>query len=239
MCERPYTIFKWRPGRGEGYRKTEVCQICARTKNVCQTCILDLQFGLPSQLRDAVLAQSDDGLAATVSDANRLHVVQQQLALLDRTEEGMLGAEEIEKLLLIARNIGKNREQPRIKMYQPAKSQVPVHIQQLASKRSAEEAGLDDNNNSTAGVVDLAPPPLPPGVTSLDELSSMMNVDRLPAGIVSFVAKQFSVDEDTVKKDLPVVDKSSSDKSKKPSKGGKFAPKPPPGPPPAFALAQK
>jgi pre-mRNA-splicing factor RBM22/SLT11 len=45
MCDRPFTIFKWRPGRGEGYRKTEVCQVCAKIKNLCQTCILDLQFG--------------------------------------------------------------------------------------------------------------------------------------------------------------------------------------------------
>ena len=47
MCDRPFTVFKWRPGRGEGYRKTEVCQVCAKVKNLCQTCILDLQFGKP------------------------------------------------------------------------------------------------------------------------------------------------------------------------------------------------
>lgn len=232
MCERPYMIFKWKPGRGEGYKKTEVCQICARTKNVCQTCILDLQFGLPSQLRDAVLSQADGGLAATVSEANRNHVVQQQLALLDSTDGGMLGQEENEKLLQIARNIGKNREQPRIKVYQPTKSQaIPSHVQQLAAKRSAEEAGL---NHSTGDNDALAPPPLPPGVNSLDELSSMMNMDRLPSGIVSFVAKQFAVDEDTIKKDLPVK---STEVKKGPSKGGKFTPKPPSGPPPASALA--
>lgn len=45
MCDRPFTLFQWRPGRGEGYRKTEVCQSCARIKNICQTCILDLQYG--------------------------------------------------------------------------------------------------------------------------------------------------------------------------------------------------
>jgi hypothetical protein len=27
MCEKPFTVFKWRPGRGEGYRKTEVNEI--------------------------------------------------------------------------------------------------------------------------------------------------------------------------------------------------------------------
>ena len=25
MCDRPYTVFKWRPGRGESYKRTEVC----------------------------------------------------------------------------------------------------------------------------------------------------------------------------------------------------------------------
>lgn len=24
MCDRPYSVFKWRPGRGQPYRKTEV-----------------------------------------------------------------------------------------------------------------------------------------------------------------------------------------------------------------------
>jgi pre-mRNA-splicing factor RBM22/SLT11 len=45
MCERPYTVFKWRPGRGENYKRTEVCQTCSKIKNICQTCILDLEFG--------------------------------------------------------------------------------------------------------------------------------------------------------------------------------------------------
>lgn len=45
MCERAFTLFKWRPGRGEGYKKTEICSTCSKLKNICQTCILDLQFG--------------------------------------------------------------------------------------------------------------------------------------------------------------------------------------------------
>lgn len=27
------------------YKKTEICQTCAKVKNVCQTCVLDLQYG--------------------------------------------------------------------------------------------------------------------------------------------------------------------------------------------------
>lgn len=37
------------------YKKTEICQTCARAKNICQTCLLDLQYGLPVQVRDQVL----------------------------------------------------------------------------------------------------------------------------------------------------------------------------------------
>jgi pre-mRNA-splicing factor RBM22/SLT11 len=29
-----------------------VCQTCAKLKNVCQTCLFDLDFGLPVELRD-------------------------------------------------------------------------------------------------------------------------------------------------------------------------------------------
>lgn len=46
ICVRPFTIFKWKPGRGEGYKKTEICQTCSKIKNICQTCILDLEFGM-------------------------------------------------------------------------------------------------------------------------------------------------------------------------------------------------
>ena len=33
------------------FKKTEVCQTCAKMKNVCQTCMLDLEYGLPVQVR--------------------------------------------------------------------------------------------------------------------------------------------------------------------------------------------
>lgn len=57
VCERPFTMFRWRPG-GSGMRpkKTEICVTCARAKNVCQTCILDLSYNLPVQVRDVAMA---------------------------------------------------------------------------------------------------------------------------------------------------------------------------------------
>jgi len=37
------------------FKKTEICQTCAKLKNVCQTCIFDLQYG--SDFRHGKLAQ--------------------------------------------------------------------------------------------------------------------------------------------------------------------------------------
>ena len=58
MCMRPFTVFRWRPARGTCFRETNVCQTCARLKNVCQVCLLDLEYGLPSAIRDRMLARA-------------------------------------------------------------------------------------------------------------------------------------------------------------------------------------
>ncbi len=57
ICTRPFTIFRWCPGAKMRYKKTEVCQTCAKLKNVCQTCLLDLEYGLPIQVRTVYTAK--------------------------------------------------------------------------------------------------------------------------------------------------------------------------------------
>ncbi|KAJ2721018.1 Pre-mRNA-splicing factor slt11 [Coemansia sp. Benny D115] len=59
ICSRAFTIFRWLPGRNMRYKKTEICTTCAKLKNVCQTCILDLEYGLPVQARDQALSIQD------------------------------------------------------------------------------------------------------------------------------------------------------------------------------------
>ena len=55
ICKRPFTVFTWKPDANSRYKKTEICPTCSKLKNVCQTCLFDLQFGLPVELRDKFL----------------------------------------------------------------------------------------------------------------------------------------------------------------------------------------
>ncbi|XP_055384543.1 pre-mRNA-splicing factor RBM22 [Condylostylus longicornis] len=73
ICTRPFTIFRWCPGARMRFKKTEICQTCCRLKNVCQTCLLDLEYGLPIQVRDAALKIADQ---LPQSDVNKEYYIQ-------------------------------------------------------------------------------------------------------------------------------------------------------------------
>lgn len=253
MCSRPYTFFKWRPGRGEGYKKTEVCQTCAKTKNVCQTCLLDMQFGLPSQLRDAVLAAQEGALSIPESDVSREYHAQQQMALIASGNNPWLtnNAETPnEKLLKLARSVHENREQPRINL-------PPSFISDSNSnknKRPASEitAEPEPEKNQIGANVLVAPP----GIMNSQQLASA-SMDKLPAGFkvftkvdsasapamneVAFVDN--SKNEKVVKKvDISVIASAKVPESAKTGtdikKKVKLVPKPPSGPPPPSAFAK-
>ncbi|KAL2898845.1 Zinc finger CCCH domain-containing protein 49 [Bienertia sinuspersici] len=70
ICTRPFTVFRWRPGRDARYKKSEICQTCSKLKNVCQVCLLDLEYGLPVQVRDTALSINTND-AIPKSDVNK------------------------------------------------------------------------------------------------------------------------------------------------------------------------
>lgn len=70
ICVRPFTIFRWKAGTKGRYKATVICQSCARMKNVCQTCLFDLEFGLPVQVRDKFM--EEQGQSAITLPASRV-----------------------------------------------------------------------------------------------------------------------------------------------------------------------
>ena len=83
---RPYTVFRWKPGAEARYKKTVICKEVAKAKHVCQVCLLDLDYNLPVQVRDAAMGIAVDPLAPK-SDVGR------EYALTNAAESGALGVE--------------------------------------------------------------------------------------------------------------------------------------------------
>jgi pre-mRNA-splicing factor RBM22/SLT11 len=72
------------------FKRTEICTTCAKIKNVCQTCVLDLQYGLPVQVRDAALGVKN---AAPSSGTNREYYMQN---IEEKLEDGDGGSSMVE-----------------------------------------------------------------------------------------------------------------------------------------------
>ena len=79
VCGRPFTVFRWNPGAGMRFKKTEICTTCAKLKHVCQTCILDLDYQLPTHVRDSALHLQS---AIPTSDINRQYYVNRMEAIM-------------------------------------------------------------------------------------------------------------------------------------------------------------
>ncbi|KAK3362575.1 hypothetical protein B0T25DRAFT_9087 [Lasiosphaeria hispida] len=92
LCTRPFTVFSWAADRAHGRKKrTNICLTCARLKNACQCCIMDLQFGLPIVIRDKALELVSQG---PQSEINREYFAQNNERAI---EEGSVGTEQYEK----------------------------------------------------------------------------------------------------------------------------------------------
>lgn len=91
ICTRPFTIFRWKADRTARTKRTNICLTCARLKNCCQCCMLDLSFGLPIVVRDAALKMVAPGPQSSI---NREYYAQGHEK---EIEEGRGAVEEYEK----------------------------------------------------------------------------------------------------------------------------------------------
>lgn len=64
VCERPFTVFFWRVN-GIPF-KTVICQICAKSANVCQVSLLDLDLGIPVIVRNKIMQTQTEDFKSSV-----------------------------------------------------------------------------------------------------------------------------------------------------------------------------
>ncbi|KAF3042366.1 Pre-mRNA-splicing factor slt11 [Didymella heteroderae] len=124
ICTRPFTIFRWKADRTARQKRTNICLTCARLKNCCQCCMLDLSFGLPLVVRDAALKMVAPG---PQSDINRQYYAQEHEK---EIEEGRGAMEAYEKTDEKARDLLKRLAQSE-----------PYHKKQRRLEAEAEEGG--------------------------------------------------------------------------------------------------
>ena len=114
---RPYTAFRWQPGSEARYKETIIAAEVAIAKNVCQTCLMDMEYNLPVAVRDRLMGASGPSATPT-SDVNKeFHWENQRQMLNEGTLQGYTASggeggaggkmgQSFEKLQSLSRNHG-------------------------------------------------------------------------------------------------------------------------------------
>jgi pre-mRNA-splicing factor RBM22/SLT11 len=81
----PFQSFRWKAGPGGRYKETIISIAVAKDRNICQTCLNDMKYGLPVGVRDALLkqAEGDTAIAMPMSDVGQRYFYEQQAQLVD------------------------------------------------------------------------------------------------------------------------------------------------------------
>lgn len=77
----PYQSFRWKAGPQGRYKETIISYAVAKERNICQTCLNDMKYGLPVGVRDRLLSQPDNQMTLPQSDVGQRYFYEQQAQL--------------------------------------------------------------------------------------------------------------------------------------------------------------
>lgn len=56
LCTRPFTVYRWNIlNELRQLKKTIICETCSNARNCCQSCMVDVTYGISLEIRDAAL----------------------------------------------------------------------------------------------------------------------------------------------------------------------------------------
>jgi len=145
ICTRPFTIFRWKADRTARQKRTNICLTCARLKNCCQCCMLDLSFGLPIVVRDAALKMVAPG---PQSDINRQYYAQEHEK---EIEEGRGALEAYEKTDEKARDLLKRLAQS--EPYYKKQRRIEAESEASGQKALPAPGGSSSDGGHTPGPI--------------------------------------------------------------------------------------
>lgn len=78
----PFTVFKWQ-GALRRWKETIVCSAVAREKNLCQSCLNDLEYAVPFHVRDSVMDALGEEIVPTSDVNSEFHWANKRQKMLD------------------------------------------------------------------------------------------------------------------------------------------------------------
>lgn len=91
VSTRAYTAYRFKPGKEARYKETVICYEVAVAKNVCQCCLFDMQFQLPTAVVDKYMRDKGEVSAVPESDVGRDYFWNNQIAAQENGGDGPTG----------------------------------------------------------------------------------------------------------------------------------------------------
>ncbi|CAH2352526.1 pre-mRNA-splicing factor Slt11p [[Candida] railenensis] len=168
-CSRPFNVYMWKPSISvKKHSKTIICLTCARARNCCQSCMFDITYGIPLDVRDAALKMAGISNGTPILTATKNKEVKAIMA--DKLESKFKSQEEEDES-------SRNQEAARdilTKLSQKLNESSPKFLTSKSDRREHSSANIKDLKNVDISKIlsklpfngVITPPPADESVTS-------------------------------------------------------------------------